>query len=351
MRVSYVTQTGDGLGVAQRMQDDGHSLQLVNLSKSDILGKGIFPTARNIRSADCEMLVMDGVGYGKIADQLTVRMKVFGSCSIGDTLTTNKPYAQQVMSSLGLPTLKPLSGDCERLVCGAWWDGFAFHYPFAAMQTDKFMAGELGQTVSSGDSVLFPLPTHSPLFKFLAKTKRFLKTSSYRGTVFLTFLLKESFVCVDDVSICFKHPLVSCFFVLTGFKPTKFFSSLHTGIDVAKYEYRNKYAIGITLSVPPYPHARNGHKRPSSIGGVVQANAKHIWMSDVCVDGEGKLFTAGASGRVLVATARGKDMRECRRRAYITLNNIHVDDKQYRIDIGTLWWENKLQKIKDWGYV
>ncbi len=351
MRVSYVTQTGDGLGVAQRIQSDGHSLQFVNLSKSDLLGKGIFPTVRNLRSADCEMLVMDGVGHGKVVEQLAARMKVLGSYAIGDIISTNKLYARRVMKSLDLPTLKPPFKDCEKIVCGAWWDGFALHYPFAAMQTDKFLAGDLGCDVSSGDCVTFPLPTHSPLFKCLAKTKRFLKTSSYRGSVFLLFLLKEGFVCVDDVSICFKHPLVSCFFVLTGFKPAKFFASLFSGIDIEKYEYRNKYAIAITLSVPPYPHARNGHKRPIPVDGVVQANAKHIWMSDVCVDGEGKLFTAGTSGRVLTATASGKDVRECRRRAYITLDNIHVDNKQYRIDIGTQWWETKLKKIKGWGYI
>jgi len=68
------------------------------------------------------------------------------------------------------------------------------------------------------------------------------------------------------------------------------------------------------------------------IYGLNEESLKHIHLYNVSKDLAGNYYSWG--GTVLKVCARGRNVKEARRRVYRTLNNIDLEDKQYRTDIG-----------------
>ncbi|MBU2249795.1 MAG: hypothetical protein KKD77_23815, partial [Gammaproteobacteria bacterium] len=73
-------------------------------------------------------------------------------------------------------------------------------------------------------------------------------------------------------------------------------------------------------------------RQNTMIEGLNEENLKHIHLYNVSKDLAGNYYSWG--GTVLKVTARGRSIKEARRRVYRTLKNIHIDDIQYRTDIG-----------------
>jgi len=60
--------------------------------------------------------------------------------------------------------------------------------------------------------------------------------------------------------------------------------------------------------------------------------------------------SAGVAGDVATATARGRSVEECRRRAYRTIDNLIIPQGQWRTDIGTRVDKDEKQ-LKMWGWL
>jgi len=69
----------------------------------------------------------------------------------------------------------------------------------------------------------------------------------------------------------------------------------------------------------------------TEIKGLTKENLKHLYLVDVRKEDD-KYFCSGET--VLKATARGRTPEEARKRVYRTLDNLKIQNKQYRLDIG-----------------
>ena len=72
------------------------------------------------------------------------------------------------------------------------------------------------------------------------------------------------------------------------------------------------------------------------ISGVCEENKKHIWLGHVYKDNSGMLRYTNdtANNIVCTATAIGRDIREARNRVYRTIGNIHFPSAHYKSNIG-----------------
>lgn len=97
------------------------------------------------------------------------------------------------------------------------------------------------------------------------------------------------------------------------------------------------YVVGVKLTAPPFPYRRPGLSLDVlSVGGIDDGNIKHIYPCGLFTrNGQvNDYLLAPDYGNAMFVTARGRTLKEARRRAYRTLDNIKIEGKQYRIDVG-----------------
>ena len=153
-------------------------------------------------------------------------------------------------------------------------------------------------------------------------------------------------------------------------KEVKYFDNADEFFELADYYLRNDkereaiaqagmkrdmalsedYLIAVRASVPPYPHAdADGERRGMPIIGLNPESMKHIYLTDAYME-DGDYKYAGSDGVVLKATAHGRDVSEARNRVYRTLNNLTIQDMQFRQDIGARV-SNDMRMLKEWGWL
>jgi phosphoribosylamine--glycine ligase len=115
--------------------------------------------------------------------------------------------------------------------------------------------------------------------------------------------------------------------------------------------FQDSYSIAVRLSVPPYPSEKGAEQWTGvQVLDVPKEASKHTWLADV-MRKDNTDVVAGVDGVLGCVTARGSSVRECRRRAYRTINNIVIHpDVQYRSDIGADAEEN-IVRLKEWGWL
>ncbi|MCL6441754.1 MAG: hypothetical protein K6T27_09720, partial [Thermoleophilum sp.] len=115
--------------------------------------------------------------------------------------------------------------------------------------------------------------------------------------------------------------------------------------------FQDNYGIAVRLTVPPYPSEKEVERwAGAQVLDVPKEAMRHVWLTDVARKGDAYVL-AGVHGVIGCVTARGSSVRECRRRAYRTINNIVIHgDVQYRSDIGADVEEN-IAKLKEWGWL
>jgi len=70
---------------------------------------------------------------------------------------------------------------------------------------------------------------------------------------------------------------------------------------------------------------------------------------DVCKNGAG-YESAGLSGRLMMVSARGRNVGECKKRVMKTISNLEIGDVQYRVD-STHRVLLEESKLKGWNYL
>lgn len=122
MKVVFVSETGDSIGVAMKLVDEGHSVAM--LIKDEVyrdagVGEGIIPlgpapTTDTILAEKPDLVVFDMVGFGELADAIRgVNVPVFGGSMWADAIELNRSYAMAVMiaADIDVPRSKSFQGE------------------------------------------------------------------------------------------------------------------------------------------------------------------------------------------------------------------------------------------------
>ncbi len=231
-----------------------------------------------------------------------------------------------------------------------WFNGIDFVFPAViSINEDRLMENDRGPVVDSMGCVLCVCSPKKKLFvETMAKFRDLLRKVSYCGFFTLECTIDQENVKVTKVEPYFKYDLLYAFLAGTQGELGKTLHELAIG-GKKEFKFPETYAIAVRISIPPYPYSHIGSNMVE-LKGVCPANEKHIWLQNTIRDEHGLVLSNGGYGVVATVTARGCSVRECRRRVYRTVENLHINEMQFRRDIGAKV-DGVFEQMKDWGWI
>lgn len=237
---------------------------------------------------------------------------------------------------------------------GAYFDGQAFLQPACVdWEHKRFFAGDLGElTGEMGTLVSYD---HSErLFQHtLAGLAPLLRDSGYVGYINLNTIINEDGIWPLELTARFGYPGYAILDALQCDGWPGLFRALRR--REGRFATRPGYALGVVLSVPPYPY-RYGYAEISRGLPVVVAPGLsqeerlglHWGEVELCA---GQLVTSGVIGYTAVVTGAGDTVEQAQRRAYALARQVFVPNLRYRNDIGAAFLAHGRQRLRQLGYL
>ncbi|KKN72854.1 hypothetical protein LCGC14_0407090 [marine sediment metagenome] len=323
MKFQFISQYSDTLGLAYKLQEDGHTVFFLNNSQA---GTGLFEK----KKAEADINILDGTNtlIGNHPNKL-------GASKATNLLLTSTDYAKTVLTSIDLPLLDKsiftregiysvnnnptiLSTDIE-IVIEAYFNGEQFLKPPYIIL----------------NCFLKKIAPEARLYKeSLLKLQEPLRAMDYKGPIALRLIVNKERWQVIHFERRFRYSL----FETLKKKLAQFFSELNSS-SIKSLNFSSDWLIELpvnTLAIKDIP-----------IEGIIKENKRHIWFRDV-YQKENNLLSAGQDGSILFITSYGKTPNEAKRRAYRTFSNLtipysrvlYIDDKKIEQDYKSLCeWE------------
>jgi phosphoribosylamine-glycine ligase len=290
-----------------------------------------------------DLVIIDSYSLGKVADYIREKnIPVFGSSHWTDTLCTSPDYARDIMRRVGIERWKGEEG--VKVEIGVWWNGLCPLYPYLVWNEDRFLTGSLGPLIDSASNIVSCLHSHpSHILHPLLKMERLLKKSKFRGLLSLSCVVTKT--SIYSISFTTSTLYLSSLLELYKGSVTDLLLAMANGRK-SDGEFTTDYALSTLLSVPPFPSPSNGYKK-TVIKGVSPSNLRHLYLLDVEKNGELYMSTGG---KLLMVSARGREVGECKKRVMKTISNLSIDDVQYRVDPTTRFSQEE-GKLKEWNYL
>jgi len=369
-------------------------------------------TDKLLKETDPDLVVFDMVKMGRVADYIRGRgIAVLGGCRWADNAELDRGYGYKLMKQVGITVpsttefgpgeyeqaisfvkktkkryvYKPsgnidtshtyVAGGVDDMVgmlkmwrtdscefelqefvegvevsCELWWNGLSASIQNITFEEKKFMNGDIGPVVGCAGNVVKMISDKARVVtEGIGKMERLLKKTNYRGPIDLNSIVTSSKLYGLEFTVRFGYDALQSLFELYRGSVTKLLWSIARGTPM-KGDFGADYSIAVRLSIPPYPNniPKDMIIKDIPVIGVRRESEKHIWWGDVYKDGN-EYKCAGVAGDLLAATARGRDIVECRKRVYRTIDNLIVPQKQYRTDIGERVGRDE-NNIKRWGW-
>lgn len=346
----FLSTRGELLSIAQRVQEEGHTAHFY--SHTPHIGTGllenIVKSVPEGMSCNPDVVVTDNpfmLHKGFVQDN------VVGGNVWAASILENQLYAQQLLTIAGIPFMsKQEVSDLDTAVhieVGVWWDGIRIRVPHIAFVNTRLLPGNIYRSIrglgpeAGCTGVIVTTFTKQPklVHETFGKIEYGLKEADYKGPMYLSLVATPTELYVTEFSPQFRFDLVQT--VLSGL-PTHpkshcrigdFLMNIVNGNHV-NASFRNKWHIGVRMSLAPYPaKVDNCQLRDVKVGKVHDDQAKYLWWSDVYRDGENYLC-AGNNGVVGCATGGAGSFPLARKRAQTTLASLENNELQYRTDIG-----------------
>ncbi len=414
MRFLFLSESGDGLGIAHQLVKEGHDVDyFIKEAGYGWAGRGIVNrvTSWRPRVAKADLVVCDMVGFGLQGDVIRKLGKPILSCDkVTDLIELDRAKGMEVFRKLGIKipetydfknpeeaksllttweapgyVVKP-SGNkgtaqtrickdkesfeyalevlekgspliVQRIVEGVevstegWWNGRGWIEPFNhTFEEKRFLAGDLGPNTGCMGNIVIGARRRNKLVK---ETVAKLEP----------FLKRTSYRGPVDINTIVNESGAYALeatarfgydaieALMEGLSEPIADVLFETALGVKKeFKLTEEYMIASRLSVPPWPHADEDGKNRGL--PILGLNDKNLKHIYLsdAYRDGNKYYYAASDGVVLKATARGASVREAQRRVLRTLDNIQVSDKQYRRDIGGRV-DGAMSSLKDWRYL
>jgi phosphoribosylamine--glycine ligase len=220
---------------------------------------------------------------------------------------------------------------------GGYFNGTRFLRPLNLdWEHKRFFPGDLGELTGEMGTVV-TYRDAEPLFKAtLERMTPLLREAGHRGYVNLNLIVNEDGVFPLEFTSRFGYPG----FAILGALQTDSWATLLSRMadgDDDPFTTMDGYAVGIVVTVPPYPYSY-GYERlskgsPICFDALSPEDEAGLYYGEVRKE-EDELVTAGQVGYVLVSTGTGSDVPEAKERALALAKKVVVPKARYRIDIG-----------------
>jgi len=271
---------------------------------------------------------------------------IYGNFCIGDSKFSesllNRSYHDAILIMNNLSKANAPSD--TSISC--WFNGVDFVFPAViSVNESKFMEDDRGVTVESMGCTLCVCSSKKKAFvETLLKFKDLLRKVSYCGFFTLECSIDQGNIKISKIEPYFKYDLLYAFLEGTQEEIGR---ALHEIAIGAKKEFKfpEMCAIAVRISIPPYPYEHIKCKGVP-LNGICTENEKHVWLQNTIRSDRGVVKSNGSHGVIATVTARGSSVRECRRRVYRTIENLDIEEMQFRRDVGVKA-ESIFEKLKE----
>lgn len=259
--------------------------------------------------------------------------QVMGCNAVMGKLILDLEYQEKVLSFL-LKKREALEGTSCRLTGWVGEKGFS-PLVLVSFPSYRMLYGDKGVKTEGMGSLVAFLPGDTRLNRLLVPFEEFLLKAEYIGPFSCQLSVKGDLWNIDHVDTCFiPEDILAGAELLRSSLFDFLYALLTQGKDALAWD---GLGLSCTLSVPPWPYL--GAPLKTGYLNVPEVARKHFSMG------------AWELGVLGVASARGEDVREARRRVYRTITNSIVSkDVQYRDDIG-LDAEKDFTSLREWGWL
>jgi phosphoribosylamine--glycine ligase len=223
-----------------------------------------------------------------------------------------------------------------------WFNGKDFHLLNGTLEEKKFMDGGRGPNTGCSGNLVFPYDSLNPPLIFregLGKMKEILQQVQFVGPIDLNAIVSDITLYGLEWTPRFGYDAAPTLFHIIESELGEFLYQVATG-ELPTPRIKNPYAMGIRVSIPPYPSEIKGHHAAEiPIEGLEKV--KDIWRSYYlfdccCSDASGdldKLCTAGINGFVCVPIASGQTIPEAYDKMMYKTQKLQIPNMQYRGDL------------------
>ncbi len=405
MRIFILSKYGECLDLAYKLQEEGHDVILSINTESDI-GQGIVKIEKGTNGMiHSDLIIIDGVGYGSLANKLWSSGKlVLGGSIATDRIEMDKEFGYELMKVCGIRTpkrtifnnldvgirfiqssgkqyifkskefthvnrsqeeaiallehlkkkeqLETTAFELHEFIkgiemsCGGWFDGHKFLKPILPHFEYKNLFGsEISpQMVEMGCVAAYR--TKNKLFnETLAKTESFLKTTGYRGYISINCIVTDHGAYGLEWTPRFGYPTIFLQDELheKGSWGT-FLQNLIKGTASSVPADTSKWCVGITYCSSP----RNLSmcSRPPIF---FPEKLEHIHLRGVKKEDK-QYIQAGNNSYACVCADSDVNLRIAKEKAYKVVYKVSTPGGFYRMDIGQDILDN-FALLKEWGWI
>lgn len=234
---------------------------------------------------------------------------------------------------------------------GAFFNGRDFIYPLNInFEHKKLFPGEIGLSTFEMGTLMYWTSNSTFFTSTLQKLKDKLMVSGYIGYVDINCIANNYAIYPLEVTTRFGYPTISI--QLEGLlTPTgEWLMKLARG-ETFEIKTKRGFQVGVVVAVPPFPFfdtkEANIYKDMSIIFKRQNMDGVHLGFLKYS---EGDWRLASSWGFALIVTGSGTTVAEARKMAYNRIDDIVLQNKFYRTDIGQRW-NTDSDKLQTWGYL
>ena len=322
MEVLFLS-TGQGLSLASRLSQEGHTVRTFIYNDQAQTGEGLYKRISAWRPFvnQSDLVIADDpyFGYKEIRFE-KAPTQVMG-LSRFFTLATSRPGNKKAILSL---TGLEVSNNAPDYYVEGWWNGRKWCTPFLYVSYHWNLVSEtMGPRLGPMATICKPVnELPQTIFEGLKNLKPIFEKSKYRGPVRVGF---------DGRTICDIHTgftFDNTEAILQGFQqdPLDILMEVAGGVR-SDLNLINEIFVSLRMQRIAWPTTKD-----NEIHGLFEANIKHCGLVNVKYTNE-RYFATQQFGPIIKVTARGDTAKNAFARASRTLRNIRLEDALYREDL------------------